>query len=222
MARLEFLRPDGSTCPGYHAPAGAGRPGIVVIQEWWGLNDHIVDIAERLSREGYNALAPDLFHGRVTASVDEARHLMGGLDFMAATTQDIRGAASYLINQSGNSKVGIVGFCMGGALAISSAAHLDELSAAVCFYGIPPREVAAPAQIRIPFQAHFASRDSWCTPALVDQLEAEMRAAGNRPEIHRYEASHAFFNKTRPEIHDPEASRLAWERTLLFFEKHLG
>lgn len=193
QANLTFKRPDGSDCPAYQASLPGGRRGVVVLQEWWGLNEQICSVADRLAAAGYQALAPDLYHGRVAQDADEASHLMDGLDFAGATFEDIRGAI----------------------------AHLPEVNAAVCFYGIPPKEVADPAQIRIPFQAHFASRDHWCTPAAVDALEAAMRDAGQSPEIHRYEGEHAFFNKLRPEVYDPEASELAWKRTLDFLLKHM-
>lgn len=222
--RIEFSRPDGSLCPGYLAQAGAGRPGVLVIQEWWGLNAQICGIADRFADAGFNALAPDLFHGRVTQDPDEASHLMNGLDFAGATHQDIRGAAEHLCGLGGNGggKVGVMGFCMGGALTIAAAVHVSGLAAAVCFYGIPPKEFADPANIRIPFQGHFAQRDDWCTPAAVDALEAAMKGAGHPQEIYRYDAAHAFFNERRPEVHDPENARLAWQRTLDFLRRHLG
>ena len=155
---IKFLRPDGEQIDGYFASAGPGRPGVVVIQEWWGLNPHICSIADRYAAAGYNALAPDLFRGRVTQKPDEAQHLMTGLDFPGATHQDVRGAVQHLAALGG--KVGVTGYCMGGALTIAAAVHVPELSAAVCCYGIPDRAFADPAQIRCPFQAHFASRDN--------------------------------------------------------------
>ncbi len=217
---IDFKRPDGSACRGYLAGAGAGSPGVVVIQEWWGLNDQIRGIADRFARAGYNALAPDLFQGRVTQAPDEASHLMNGLDFAGATHQDIRGAVEHLKRMGG--KVATMGFCMGGALSIAAAVHVPNIAAAVCFYGIPPREFADPARIRIPFQAHFASKDDWCTPAAADALEAAMRAAGNPPELYRYEADHAFFNERRGEVYDAARANLAWERTLAFLATHLS
>ncbi|MBI5109425.1 MAG: dienelactone hydrolase family protein [Rhodocyclales bacterium] len=217
---IDFERPDGSACRGYLASAGPGRPGVVVIQEWWGLNDQICGIADRFARAGYNALAPDLFKGRVTQQPDEASHLMNGLDFPGATHQDIRGAVDHLLNLGG--KVAAMGFCMGGALAIAAAVHVPRLSAGVCYYGIPPREFADPADIRIPFQAHFARRDDWCTPAAADGLEAAMRAAGNPPELFRYEADHAFFNERRGEVYDAACATLSWERMMGFLAKHLS
>lgn len=218
---IEFERPDGSACGGYLAGAGPGRPGVVVIQEWWGLNAQICGIADRFADAGFNALAPDLFKGRITQDPDEASHMMNGLDFPGATHQDIRGAVDHL-RRLGGGKVAAMGFCMGGALTIGAAVHVPELAAGVCFYGIPPREFADPARIRIPFQAHFANRDAWCTPAAVDALEAAMKAAGAQPEVFRYDADHAFCNQARPEVYDAACATLAWERMLPFLNKHLG
>lgn len=216
---IEFTRPDGTSSSGYLAEAGQGYPGVVVIQEWWGLTPHICNIADRLASEGYNALVPDLYHGRVAGNVDEARHMMDGLDFVGATRQDIQGAVAYLCTKGG--KVAVMGFCMGGALTITSSVMVPEVAAGICFYGIPPADVAKPADIRIPFQAHFAERDGWCTPALVDSVQADMIAAGNPPEIHRYQADHAFFNESRPEVYDADSATLAWMRSLEFLRKHL-
>src|ERR1051326_4093065 len=185
---IEFARPDGGKTKGYLASAGNGRPGIVVIQEWWGLNDQICGVADRFARAGYNALAPDLYKGRLTTTPDEANHLMSGLDFADATHQDLRGAAQHLKGTSG--KVAVLGFCMGGALTIAAAVHIPGIAASVCFYGIPPAEFADPAKIKAPFQGHFANQDDWCTPAAVNALESAMKAAGAAPEIYRYDAAH--------------------------------
>ena len=173
---IEFARPDGGRTKGYLAMAVQGRPGVVVIQEWWGLNDQICGVVNRFARAGYNALAPDLYKGRLTTEPDEANHLMTGLDFPAATHQDLRGAAQHLKAQSG--KVAVMGYCMGGALTIAAAVHVPETAAGVCFYGIPPKEFADPAKIRVPFQGHFANMDDWCTPAAVDDLEKALKGAG--------------------------------------------
>ncbi len=216
---IEFKRPDGASTRGYFADAGAGRPGVVVIQEWWGLNDHISSIADRYAAAGFSALAPDLYRGRVASTPDEASHMMTGLDFADATHQDLAGAVKFLGERCG--KVGVTGFCMGGALTIAAAVHVPALSAAVCFYGIPPATFADPARIRIPFQGHFANRDKHWGPEQVDVLEQAMRAAGAAPDIHRYEAEHAFFNQTRPEVFDAVCAKLAWERSLAFFTRHL-
>ncbi len=218
---IDFKRPDGSDCRGWLAMAGQERPGVVVIQEWWGLNEQICGIADRFAAAGYNALAPDLYQGRVTQDPDEASHMMNGLDFPGATHQDVRGAVDHL-RAVGAGKVGVMGFCMGGALTIGAAVHVPGVAAAACYYGIPPREFADPAAIRIPFLAHFANRDDWCTPQAVDALESAMRAAGQHPDVFRYDAAHAFCNERRPEVYDARCAALAWERTLGFFAKTLG
>ncbi len=223
----QFKRPDGGLTNCYLAGAGDGRPGVVVIQEWWGLNDHIKAIADRFAEAGYNALAPDLYAGRLAKDADEAGHLMNNLDFADATHQDIRGAV-YFLHLLGSksatgavSHVGVVGFCMGGALTVAAAVHVPGVDAAVCFYGIPPAQFAAPGDIKSAFQGHFANRDDWCTPAAVDALAAATKDSHHDTEIHRYDADHAFFNNTRPEVFDAAAAKLAWDRTQVFFDKHL-
>ncbi len=215
-AMIEFSRPDGGKSKGYLASAGNGRPGIVVIQEWWGLNDQICGVADRFARAGYNALAPDLYRGRLTTVPDEANHLMSHLDFPDATHQDLRGAVQYLKASSG--KVAVMGFCMGGALTVAAAAHIPECAAGVCFYGIPPQEFADPARIKIPFQGHFANQDDWCTPAAVDALESAMH--GSKPEIYRYDAAHAFFNERSP-AYDLACANQAWDRMAAFLKAKL-
>ena len=153
---IDFKRPDGSTCKGYVAEAGKDKPGIVVIQEWWGLNDQIKGVADRFAAAGYNALAPDLYKGRVTQKPDEANHMMSGLDFVGASDQDIAGAVSHLAGMS--RKVGVMGFCMGGALTIAAAARVSGIACGVPFYGVPPGQLADPAKIKDshpgPFRQH--------------------------------------------------------------------
>ena len=216
---IEFSRPDGRKTKGYLASAGEGKPGIIVIQEWWGLNKQICGIADRFAHAGISALAPDLFEGKVTSAEDEASHMMNNLDFADATNQNIRGAVQHM--KKSCPKVAVTGFCMGGALVIAAAVHVPELDAAVCFYGIPPKDFADPAKIHVPFQGHFATHDSWCNPAAVNALEADLKKSGVVYEIYRYEAQHAFFNESRPEVHNAEASKKAWGRTLQFLAKHL-
>ena len=217
---IELSRPDGGKTKGYLASAGSGRPGIVVIQEWWGLNDQICGVADRFARAGYNALAPDLYKGRLTAIPDEANHLMSSLNFPDATHQDLRGAVQHLAPSGGPSgaKVAVMGFCMGGALTVAAAVHIPECAAGVCFYGIPPKEFADPALIKVPFQGHFANRDDWCTPAAVDALETAM--TGSQPEIYRYDAAHAFFNE-RSAAYDVACATEAWDRMAAFLKAKL-
>src|SRR5690349_16692037 len=137
---VSFLRPDGQTCSGFYAePAGgATAPGIVVIQEWWGVNDQIKGVAAKLADAGYRALVPDLYRGKIGVDAQEAEHLMNNLDFGDAASQDIRGAVMHL--KSAGSKVAVMGFCMGGALSLLSATKVPELDAVVSWYGMPPLE----------------------------------------------------------------------------------
>ena len=219
---VTFKRPDGKDAAGYLANASRGNaPGVVVIQEWWGLQDQIKGITDRFALAGYDALAPDLYAGTVVPYHDReaAGKEMGSLNFIDATEQTVRGAAQ-LLKKSG-AKVGLTGFCLGGAVTIIGACRIPELSAAVCFYGIPPESVAKPADIKVPFQAHFANQDDWCTPAAVDAFEAALKAAGRNAEVFRYDASHAFVNEQR-DVYDRAAAELAWGRTLKFWATHLG
>ena len=217
---IQFKSPNGSQVPGYLAtPDKSGAPGVVVIQEWWGLNPQIRGVADRFAQAGYRALVPDLYRGRVTTEPDEANHLMSGLDWPGATHQDIRGAAQHL--KAGGGKVAVMGFCMGGALTIMGGVHVPETDACICFYGIPPAEAADPAKMRVPFQGHFAQKDDWCTPAAVDALEEKLKAGKVKHELYRYPGQHGFFNEKRPEVYDAKAAQQAWERTLAFLKAHL-
>ncbi|MEE9610383.1 MAG: dienelactone hydrolase family protein [Desulfatiglandales bacterium] len=218
--KITFKRPDGKECSGYYAMPSAGEnaPGVVVIQEWWGLNDQIKGVANRLAETGYRALVPDLYKGKVTLEAAEAEHLMGNLDFGDAATQDIRGAVQYL--KENTPKVAVLGFCMGGALSILAAVHVKEVDAVVCWYGIPPEEAADPSTIEIPLQGHFALEDEFFTPAQVDTLESRLKEGNVTYEIHRYQAKHAFGNETG-DRHAPEAAKLAWQRTFHFLAKHI-
>jgi carboxymethylenebutenolidase len=224
---IEFQRPDGGRVSGYLVEPAAGSaaaPGIVVIQEWWGLNDQIKGVADRLAKAGYRALVPDLYRGKVTVEAKEAEHMMNGLDFGAAAGQDVRGAVQWLKRES--KKVGVIGFCMGGALTLLSAANVPELDAAVCFYGFPPLEYIDAGKITAPLLAHFATEDAFFPIATVSELEAKLRAANVRFEIHRYAAKHAFANETAidapiPVAYDAAAAELAWTRSLAFLQKNL-
>lgn len=220
MGQMTSLqRPDGGEIAAYQSDIEADRPSVIVLQEWWGLNDHIKSICDRFAAAGFNALAPDLYHGRVARDADEASHMMNGLDFPGAVHEDVAAALAHL--KTNNPKVAVMGFCMGGALTIAAAARLDGFGAAVCFYGVPPRAFAAPEQIKIPFQGHFGAQDDWVTPEVVAGLEAEMTKAGNPPEVWSYDADHAFFNKTRPEVYNAEAADLAWTRMIDFLKAKL-
>ena len=220
---ITFKRPDGKDASGYLANAARGNaPGVVVIQEWWGLQDQIKGLCDRFAVAGFDALAPDLYKGTVVPyhDTDAAGKEMNSLDFMDATTQTVRGAAQYLSRNG--AKVGLTGFCLGGAVTIIGATKIPELAAGVVFYGIPPEQAAKPADVKIPLQAHFANKDDWCTPQVVDAFEKGMKAAGKSLELFRYDAEHAFVNEQRQSVHDRQAAELAWGRATEFFKKHLG
>ncbi len=225
---ISFKRPDGQSVNGYLAePAkGASAPGMVVIQEWWGLNDQISGVADKLAAAGYRALVPDLYRGKVALEANEAEHLMTNLNFGDAAGQDVRGAVQYL-KASGSAKVGVTGFCMGGALTLLAAVNVPEADAAVVWYGYPPLEYVDASKIKVPLMAHWAKGDVPFPIAKVDELEKKLRAAKLRFEFHRYDAKHAFANETAdsknlPIIkYDPAAAKLAWSRTVEFLGKHL-
>jgi carboxymethylenebutenolidase len=191
----------------------------VVIQEWWGLNPQIMGMADRLAAEGYRALVPDLFRGEVAKNAEEASHKMQHLDFVDAATQDVRGAVQHLKQHAPRQKVLVGGFCMGGALTLLTAMKTSELDGGVCFYGMPPSAAGDPGSIKVPLQCHFAEIDDWCTPALVDELEAKLKSGGVNHEFYRYKAEHAFMNEARPEVYDAAAAKLAWERMLAFAKR---
>ncbi len=220
---IPFKRPDGKEAKGYLANAARGNaPCVVVIQEWWGLQEQIKGLCDRFAVAGFDALAPDLYNGVVVPyhDTEAANKEMTSLDFMDATTQTVRGAVQYL--KRNGAKVGLTGFCMGGAVTIIGATKIPELTAGVAFYGIPPEQAAKPADVKIPLQGHFANKDDWCTPAVVDGFEKGLKAAGKDAEFFRYDAEHGFVNEQRMSAHDRECAEMAWSRATEFFSKHLG
>ncbi len=222
---ISFKRPDGGSCEGYLVGA-AKAPGIVVIQEWWGLNDQIKRVAERFVAVGYRVLVPDLFRGQVTMEAKEAEHLMNDLNFVDAASQDIRGAVQYL-RASGSAHVGVSGYCMGGALTVLTAMLVPESDANVTWYGYPPLEYVDPGKIKAPLLGHFGTQDQFFAIGGVDALEAKLKGARVGYEFYRYEAKHAFANEEADSMklpllgYAPKAAALAWDRTLAFFEKYL-
>jgi carboxymethylenebutenolidase len=227
MSQVTFKRPDGKECTGFYVePAvGAQAPGVVVIQEWWGVNDQIKGVAERFAARGYRALVPDLYRGKLGLKAEEAQHLMTNLNFGDAAGQDIRGAVQYLKTTS--KKVGVTGFCMGGALTLLAAANVPELDAAVTWYGFPPLEYLDVSKIKAPLMGHFATQDAFFQIQQVDALEEKLKGAGVPYIFHRYDATHAFANEKPedpniPVKYNPAAAESAWQRTLAFFDQHLG
>jgi carboxymethylenebutenolidase len=226
---VSFNRPDGKALSGYLAePAQrTGAAAIVVIQEWWGVNEQIRGVADRLATAGYIALVPDLYRGKTTVEAEEAHHLMTGLNFGDAASQDIRGAVQYL--KAGGAKVGITGFCMGGALTLLSVCGTTDIDAAVVWYGCPPLEYIDAAKIKVPLLGHWATQDEFFPLATVGQLQDKLTAAGVAFDFHRYVAHHAFANETAvgpgriPQTqYDPVWSQQAWDRTFRFFGRWLG
>jgi carboxymethylenebutenolidase len=223
-----YQRPDGKSVNGYLAePAGAAKaPGMVVIQEWWGLNDQIKGVADKLAKAGYRALVPDLYRGKIALAANEAEHLMNNLDFGDAAGQDVRGALQHL-KSSGSAKAGVTGFCMGGALTLLAAVNVPELDAAVAWYGFPPLEYVDASKIRAPLLGHYAIDDVPFPIAKVDELERKLREANVKFEFHRYKAKHAFANeeanskKLAMLEYNPQAAELAWKRTMEFLDKSL-
>jgi carboxymethylenebutenolidase len=217
---ITFKRPDGADCNGYLAgPAGHDNaPGVVVIQEWWGLNDQIKGVADRLAGLGYRALVPDLYKGKITVDAAEANHLMTNLNFADAANQDVGGATRFLKQKS--AKVGVIGFCMGGALTVLAAMYVPEADACSSWYGFPPDEAGDVKTIKKPLQLHFAEDDGFFTPEKANALEAKLREGKVPFDSYWYKAGHAFGNEAGQNF-NAEATKLAWERTTNFVAKHL-
>jgi carboxymethylenebutenolidase len=218
---IEFSRPDGKTASGYYAEAPReGAPGVVMFEEWWGTNDEIKGIADELAAGGFRVLVPDLFHGKVATTRDEATHLVQGLNFTEAATQYGRGAAYYLKEEG--LKVGVTGFCIGGALALLCAMHDSEFDAVAVFYGIPPAEAGDPGMIKIPIMGHWAKNDDFFSPDKVDKLEARLKEAGRAYEFYHYDAGHAFNNPKGIGNYHSESAELSMKRTIGFFKRALA
>jgi carboxymethylenebutenolidase len=224
---VSFNRPDGQSVQGYFVESPGAVGSVVVIQEWWGLNDQIRGVAERIGQAGYNALVPDLYRGKSTVEAEEASHLMGALDFADAAAQDIRGAAQFLKARGG--KVAVTGYCMGGALTVLSSMLVPEMDAGVIWYGLPPLEFVDASKIRAPLMAHWATQDGAFPIGNVDKLEEKFREAGLDYVGHRYLAHHGFANETAVgpgrialTQYDAAWAQVAWDRTFRFFGRQLG
>ena len=226
--RVEFPS-NGATGGGYLAPAheGAGL-GVVVVQERWGLVDHIVDVCDRFAAEGFTALAPDPYHGKTVPNgeADEAAKALMAMDLERAA-RDLSGAVDFLQAHDAvrGHGVAVVGFCMGGGLALWLATlRPDRVRAAVPFYGIAP-DGAEPdwSALTAAVEGHFAEDDDRASPEAVTALEKRLTELGKEVRVFTYPGtSHAFFNDTRPEIYDEDAARQAWVRTLEFLRAKLG
>ena len=215
----------GGTTGGYLAePKNGSGPGVVVIQEWWGLVDHIKDVCDRFAAEGFVALAPDLYHGKSTKSPDEAGKLMMAMRIDEAE-RDLSAAVDYLstLDSTTSEKAGVVGFCMGGALALYTATKNPKVGACVVFYGGHPKVKPDLPNLNSPVLGLYAEKDGFVTPELARDLERQLKDLGKQIEVKIYQgADHAFFNDTRPEVYNAEAAADAWQRTIEFLRKHLS
>lgn len=224
MGHMVEFKANGRNGTGYLAtpPGGKGK-GLIVVQEYWGLVDHIKDLAERFAKAGYVALSPDLYHGKTTKSPDEAGKMLMALN-IAEAGKDMKGSAEFLLASGAvtSKRVGIVGFCMGGQLAMYAGMEYPELIAAVVdFYGIHPAVKIDAKRFRIPALGHFGKQDKSVSEESVQTLATSINGAGGSFEYHYYDAGHAFFNDTRPVYSEPDA-KVSWQRTLDFLGAHVS
>ncbi len=227
MGDMVSFASNGGTAQGYLAEAAGGGPGVIVVQEWWGLVGHVKDVAERFAAAGFTVLAPDFFHGASTDEPDEAMRLMMGLA-MDRAAKDVAGAAAYLsgLESVTTPVLGVVGFCMGGSLALWSATVAENIQAAVGFYPAVPWERMDPSWPNYDGKAamiHCSEEDGTSAAEGIRTAVAAIESAGGSVEVFDYPGtSHAFFNDDRPEVHDAAASAQAWDRTVTFLHDRLG
>ena len=227
VLRYEFLNfaANGGAAGGYLAmPAEGGpHPGVIVIQEWWGLNPNICDIANRLAAEGYAALAPDLFNGELTREPDVAQKLMMKLqepDALAVMNGAV--AALQARDDVDADRIGATGFCLGGGMTLLLAMHNPAIKAAAPFYGTPGQGMGAAAGIAAAVEGFFAGKDDWVDAEAVETIRSALAEHGVRHNINVYENSeHGFFNDTNPGAHDPQAAADAWQKLTTFFAAEL-
>jgi carboxymethylenebutenolidase len=220
--RMVQFRSNGGTTDAYLSlpPSGKG-PGIVVIQEWWGLVGHIKNVADRFAAEGFAALAPDLYHGKTADEPDAAGKLFMALN-VAQAEKDLRAAVDEVAKHSSTAKIGAVGFCMGGQLALFAATVNPKVGATVNFYGVHPNVKPDYGKLGGPVLGLFAEKDAFVTPDTAKQVDAAIKQAGKQSEIHIYPGvDHAFFNDDNKGAYNKPAADDAWRRTLAFFRQHL-
>jgi len=213
---------NGGTTTGYLAtPASGPGPGILVIQEWWGLVGHIKKVCDRFGAEGFSALAPDMYHGQTASEPDGAGKLFMALNIGQAE-KDLRGAAKYLAQHSSTAKLGAVGFCMGGQLALFAGTLNPTVGAVVNFYGIHPNVKPDYGKLSGPVLGLFAEKDGFVTPQVAKDTDAAIKKAGKQSEINIYpNVDHGFFNDERPDVYNKAAADDAWRRTLAHFRQNL-
>jgi carboxymethylenebutenolidase len=223
-SNVEF-KTNGETAQGFLAhPDGDGPfPGVIVVQEWWGLDDHIKDVAQRFANEGFAAFAPDLYHGKIAAEPDEAQKLMMSLD-MNRAAKELIAAAEHLTRQPiiAGRGIGATGFCMGGGLALTLACNSPHIKAAAPFYGVNPNPVDKVKDLNGPVLAIYAENDDFAGPSVRNDLETALKQHGKQYEIKTYPGTHhAFFNDTRPDVYARDAAADAWQRVLSLFRANL-
>ena len=219
--QVEFAA-NGGTAEAYLSrPSSGTGPGVIVLQEWWGLVGHIKNVADRFADAGYVALAPDLYHGRSTSSPDDAGKLMMALE-IGETEKDLRGAVNYLADAADPERgIGVVGFCMGGQLALYAASKNDRIKACVDFYGIHPNVKPDFANMQASVLGLFAENDGFVNAEAVQSLEASLKEHGIEADLHTYPGvDHAFFNDER-EVYNLAAATDAWSRVQDFFGRKL-
>jgi carboxymethylenebutenolidase len=215
---------NGETYHGYLARANTGTaPGLVLLQEWWGLVPHIKDLADRFAAAGFNTIAPDLYKGETTTEPEEAGKLMMALN-IAETEKVLRCVVDLLREDpvTETEKIGVIGFCMGGQLSLYAACTNKKISACVDFYGIHPNVLPPLEQLSAPLLGIFAERDNYASPEAVQKLHVDLERLGKRHTFKTYVADHAFFNDDRPEVYNAVAAEDAWQTTLSFLKQELG
>jgi carboxymethylenebutenolidase len=216
---LNFNPSRGATTAFVASPDAANGAAVLLIQEWWGINDHIRDLAARYAREGYLCVAPDLYRGKLARDSTEASQMMHNLAIEDGM-ETIREALAETKRSYNVQKVGITGYCMGGTFALRAACEISELAAAAPFYGdIPEEDVLK--KLSVPTLFIAGKRDAWINPEKVNQLVEAARKYDLPVEAVSYDADHAFFNDTRPEVYDAEAAADAWKRVVSLFRKQL-
>lgn len=226
MGEIVEFASNGGTASGYLAtPDGDTRVPLVVIQEWWGLVPHIIDVCDRFAAEGFVALAPDLYGGQKASEPDEAGKYMMALSLEQAA-RDMGGAVDKVADVAGSDRVGVTGFCMGGGLALMLATQRpDKVKAVVPWYGLIPWPNAEPDYGRLDAAVlgHYAGNDGFFGPDKVAELQAKLDDLGKEASLHVVPgADHAFFNDTRPEVHDPAAARACFAETVEFLHQKLA
>jgi len=223
-SEIEFASGEDRVAAYLSVPASGSGPGVIVLQEWWGLVDHIRDFCDRMAREGFVALAPDLYRGESTSDPDAAGRLMMDLEIPRAA-RDLEAAAQALLNHEAvtGSKVGAMGFCMGGQLALFAATRNPRIGAVVDFYGVHPNVTLDLSGLSAPVLGIFAEKDEFVPPAAARKLQSDLEGAGVRCEFTVHpDVDHAFMNDTRPDVYHAQTAARAFGDTVAFLKRELA